>query len=165
MAGGGQPGLLRRLDRHGQARDVTVHHFVSDQDHDLKFLAHVIAKADEIREDLGSANELFDEAVHRRLVDGEALESVQRDLDRHVEAARGRGAIDADDTVATGTGEDSAAHDLEAIAAVTAPENRASRHALDKLGFRYRGLRSAYGVEGCCYYTLAAAAWRTIIRA
>ena len=51
---------------------------------------------------------------------------------------------------------------LETIAAVTDPENRASRRVLDKLGFRYRGLRSAYGVEGCCYYTLAAAAWRTI---
>ena len=29
-------------------------------------------KADEIREDLGSANELFDEAAHRRLVEGES---------------------------------------------------------------------------------------------
>ncbi len=61
-----------RLDRHGQARDVTVHHFVTDQDQDLAFLAHVIRKADEIREDLGSANELFDEAAHRRLVEGES---------------------------------------------------------------------------------------------
>ncbi|MCH7944438.1 MAG: DNA helicase [Armatimonadetes bacterium] len=106
-----------RLDRHGQARDVTVHHFVSDQDQDLKFLAHVIAKADEIREDLGSANELFDEAAHRRLVDGEDLESVQRELDRNVETVRGRATIDADDTVAVGAGEGEAGHDLEAIAA------------------------------------------------
>lgn len=59
-----------RIDRHGQARDVTVHHFISEQDQDLRFLAHVIGKADDIREDLGSANELFDEAAHRRLVDG-----------------------------------------------------------------------------------------------
>ncbi len=51
---------------------------------------------------------------------------------------------------------------LALIAAVTDPENRASRHVLDKLGFLYQGLRSAYGVEGCCYYTLAEAAWRTI---
>ncbi len=50
---------------------------------------------------------------------------------------------------------------LEIIAAVTDPENRASRQVLDKLGFLYRGLRSGYGVEGCCYYTLAEAAWRT----
>ncbi|MCH8155497.1 MAG: GNAT family N-acetyltransferase [Proteobacteria bacterium] len=51
---------------------------------------------------------------------------------------------------------------LARIAAVTDPENRASRRVLDKLGFLYQGLRSAYGVEGCCYYTLAEAAWRTI---
>ncbi len=38
---------------------------------------------------------------------------------------------------------------LELIAAVTDPENRASRRVLDKLGFLYQGLRSAYGVEGC----------------
>jgi superfamily II DNA or RNA helicase len=106
-----------RLDRHGQARDVTVHHFVSDQDQDLKFLAHIIAKADEIREDLGSANELFDEAAHRRLVNGEDLEVVQQELDRHVENARGRAAIDADDTAAAGAGKSDAGHDLEAIAA------------------------------------------------
>jgi hypothetical protein len=82
-----------RIDRHGQARDVTLHHFVSDQDQDLRFLAHIIAKAHDIREDLGSANELFDEASHRRLVEGESLASVQADLDLRIEAARGRAAF------------------------------------------------------------------------
>ncbi len=51
---------------------------------------------------------------------------------------------------------------LEAIAAITDPGNRASRRVLDKLGFLYQGRRSAYGVAGCRYYTLAEAAWRTI---
>ncbi len=51
---------------------------------------------------------------------------------------------------------------LELIAAVTDPENRASRRVLDKLGFLYQGLRSAYGVEGCRYYTLTEATWRAI---
>ncbi len=51
---------------------------------------------------------------------------------------------------------------LKLIAAVTDPENRASRRVLDKLGSLYQGLRSAYGVEGCRYYTLAEGAWRTI---
>jgi len=106
-----------RLDRHGQARDVTIHHFVSDRDHDLKFLAHVIAKADEIREDLGSTNELFDEAAHRRLVEGEALDVVQRDLDRRLQAARGRATIEADDTVHTGSDGSDAAHQLQGVAA------------------------------------------------
>ena len=71
-----------RLDRYGQARDVTVHHFVSDADPDLRFLGHVIRKADEIREDLGSVNEVFDRAVHRRLIQGEDESAVTTDLDR-----------------------------------------------------------------------------------
>lgn len=87
-----------RLDRHGQARDVTIHHFVSDDDQDLKFLAHVLKKADQIREDLGSANELFDEAAQRRLIEGESLQLVQLELDQRIEQARGRAAIEADDT-------------------------------------------------------------------
>ena len=106
-----------RLDRHGQARDVTVYHFVSDQDQDLSFLAHVLRKADEIREDLGSANELFDEAAHRRLVEGESAAAVQADLDRRVEGARGRAAIDADDTTDTGAEGRAAGDQLQALAA------------------------------------------------
>ena len=43
-----------RIDRYGQGRDVIVHHFVSDAQPDLRFLDHVIRKAYEIREDLGS---------------------------------------------------------------------------------------------------------------
>ena len=38
-----------RLDRYGQARDVCVHHFVSESDPDIHFLDLVIRKADEIR--------------------------------------------------------------------------------------------------------------------
>jgi len=106
-----------RVDRHGQGRDVTVHHFVTDQDQDLAFLAHVIRKADEIREDLGSANELFDEAAHRRLVEGESAAAVQADLDRRVAAARGRAAIDADDTIDTGAEGRAAGDQLQALGA------------------------------------------------
>ena len=84
-----------RLDRYGQARDVTVHHFLSDDDPDLKFLHHVIQKADEIREDLGSVNELFDTAAHKRLVEGEDLARVefklQHGLDEERERARDQG--------------------------------------------------------------------------
>ena len=61
-----------RLDRYGQARDVTVHHFDSSGDPDIRFLGRVIRKADEIRTDLGSANEVFDRAVRRRLIDGDS---------------------------------------------------------------------------------------------
>ena len=91
-----------RIDRYGQARDVTVHHFASSTDSDLCFLEHVILKADEIREDLGSVNEIFDRAVHRRLVRGEDAASVQADLDRGI-ATVGSADLAADATVATAT--------------------------------------------------------------
>ena len=92
-----------RLDRYGQARDVTVHHFVSDTDPDLRFLDHVVRKADDIREDLGSVNEVFDRAVHRRLVRGEDAADVQAGLDLAVEKARGRASFRGD-RAATWTG-------------------------------------------------------------
>ena len=85
-----------RLDRYGQARDVTVHYFLGNADPDLRFLAHVVKKADEIREDLGSVNEVFDRAAHRRLIQGEAAAPVIAELDRDLDAARRRGAPDAD---------------------------------------------------------------------
>ncbi len=70
-----------RLDRYGQSRDVTVHHFDSDADPDIKFLSHVIRKAEAIREDLGSANEIFDRVVRRRLIDGEDGNRIKQDLE------------------------------------------------------------------------------------
>ncbi len=106
-----------RVDRHGQARDVTIHHFVTEQDQDLKFLAHVIKKADEIREDLGSVNELFDEAAHRRLVEGESAATVQADLDRRIATARGRANVEADSTTDTGAEGRAAADQLAALSA------------------------------------------------
>ncbi len=106
-----------RLDRHGQARDVTVHYFVSDQDQDLAFLAHVVRKANDIREDLGSANELFDDAAHRRLVDGESAKEVQADLDRRIADASGRASFEADATTDTGDLGIAADQRLKALAA------------------------------------------------
>ena len=85
-----------RLDRYGQARDVTVHHFVSNADRNLRFFDHVIRKADDIREDLGSVNEVFDRAVHRRLIQGEDEGSVTTDLDRGINAARGSADLESD---------------------------------------------------------------------
>ena len=89
-----------RLDRYGQGRDVTVHHFVSEAVADLAFLDHVIRKADEIREDLGSLNEIFDRATHRRLIRGEDAATVQAELDASIQRARGTATIDADSAVA-----------------------------------------------------------------
>ncbi len=105
-----------RLDRHGQARDVTIHYFVSDQDQDLAFLAHLVRKANDIREDLGSANELFDDAAHRRLVDGESAKDVQAELDRRLKDASGRASFEADATIETAALGEAADQRLKALA-------------------------------------------------
>ena len=105
-----------RLDRYGQGRDVTVHHFVSEAVADLVFLDHVIRKADEIREDLGSLNEIFDRAVHRRLIRGEDPVAVQLELDLNIDKARGKSAIEADNAVKPPEGGTREAARLEAMA-------------------------------------------------
>ena len=52
-----------RVDRHGQTRDVTAFHFVSDQIQDLKFLSFIARKVNTVRGDLGSTGKVLDEAV------------------------------------------------------------------------------------------------------
>jgi SNF2-related domain/Helicase conserved C-terminal domain len=89
-----------RLDRHGQARDVVVHHFATDEDADLKFLAYVVRKAHTIREDLGSLGELFDAAFERRFIEHENAVDLERALDGAIERARGAADVPRDATVA-----------------------------------------------------------------
>jgi superfamily II DNA or RNA helicase len=84
-----------RLDRHGQARDVTVFHFTSDVDADMKFLGRVVQKVHQIREDLGSLGELFDAAFQRRFVDLGDSDLTADELDKEVERFRGKAEIPA----------------------------------------------------------------------
>jgi superfamily II DNA or RNA helicase len=79
-----------RLDRHGQARDVTVHHFVCEEQADLKFLAHVVAKVHTIREDLGSLGDVFDAAFERRFKYGDDERLVAADLDQEADSRKGK---------------------------------------------------------------------------
>jgi hypothetical protein len=108
-----------RLDRHGQARDVHVFHFASQEDADLKFLAYLITKVDQIREDLGATGELFDEATHRRLIQGEDVAEVQRALEGQIAQVKQLASIDADVTVSEdpATGRSNLRDKLEALAA------------------------------------------------
>ena len=62
-----------RVDRHGQDRDVFVHHFVSDQVADLKFLDFVAKKVDNVREDLGSVGNVLDEAIQEYFQTGKDI--------------------------------------------------------------------------------------------
>ena len=121
-----------RLDRYGQSRDVTVHHFVSDADPDLRFLGHVIRKADEIREDLGSVNEVFDRAVHRRLIQGEDEDAVTADLDQGIDATRGSGVLEVDAAaVAAAEEEAREAVSLDAMATEIDLDDHALRDTLE----------------------------------
>lgn len=85
-----------RLDRHGQARDVTVYHFTSEDDADLKFLAHVVNKVHQIREDLGSMGEIFDAAFEQRFLNQVDADLVTQQLDDDVARRRGQTDIPCD---------------------------------------------------------------------
>jgi hypothetical protein len=76
-----------RLDRHGQARDVRVHHFTCETDADLRFLGKVLKKVENVRNDLGSVNELFDAAFKRRMIELQREEDIFGDLDAAIENA------------------------------------------------------------------------------
>lgn len=89
-----------RLDRHGQAQDVTVYHFTSEDDADLAFLARVVGKVDQIREDLGSMGEVFDAAFQRRFADLDDADRTWADLDAATAARRDRAKIPQDPVIA-----------------------------------------------------------------
>jgi len=78
-----------RIDRHGQSRDVTIFHFTSDDDADLSFVARVLSKVNDIREDLGSVGELFDAAFQRRMMELNEDTDVLGDLDQQIASRRG----------------------------------------------------------------------------
>lgn len=77
-----------RIDRHGQSRDVTIYHFTSDDDADLNFVARVLSKVNDIREDLGSVGELFDAAFQRRMMELNEDSEVLENLDQQIESRR-----------------------------------------------------------------------------
>lgn len=78
-----------RIDRHGQSRDVTIFHFTSDDDSDLQFVARVLTKVNDIREDLGSVGELFDAAFQRRMLELNEEGDVLGNLDQQIATRRG----------------------------------------------------------------------------
>ena len=71
-----------RVDRHGQARDVTAFHFASDEDEDTKFLDYVVRKVDQVRDDLGSVGDVIDRALEERFSAEDVAES---ELDRRID--------------------------------------------------------------------------------
>ncbi|WP_435079419.1 DISARM system SNF2-like helicase DrmD [Halococcus sp. AFM35] len=73
-----------RVDRHGQERDVGIFHYTSDEQADQRFLAYVLNKVNEARDDLGSVGTVIDSGVQRRFWGG-----IEQDtLDDRVERVR-----------------------------------------------------------------------------
>ncbi len=58
-----------RLDRHGQARDVAIFHFSSEDDESLRFMGRLLAKRSQIREDRIMADPLFSEAIEAHFLE------------------------------------------------------------------------------------------------
>jgi superfamily II DNA or RNA helicase len=88
-----------RLDRHGQARDVFVHHFTSSDDHDLDFIAKIVGKVHQIRTDLGATGEIFSRGFERRFIEGEADRNLFDSIAAEADRRRARTQIERDDTV------------------------------------------------------------------
>lgn len=100
-----------RLDRHGQARDVFVHHFTSTDDHDLAFLARIVEKVHQIRTDLGATGEIFARGFERRFIEGESAVGLFESIAAEADRRRARTQVDRDSTA------------TPARAAIPAPES------------------------------------------
>ena len=70
-----------RLDRHGQARDVTIFHFDSLDDASVRFLGKVLAKRSQTREDRVATDDLFSAAILSHFENNERPEDVESTLD------------------------------------------------------------------------------------
>jgi len=54
-----------RVSRHGQMRDVYIHYFRCDEEEDMDFLFRVAEKVEQVRQDLGSVERIFEAAIQR----------------------------------------------------------------------------------------------------
>jgi len=75
-----------RLDRHGQARDVTVLHFDSLDDASVRFLGKVLAKRSQTREDRVATDDLFANAILSHFEHDESPERVEAELDMRLKS-------------------------------------------------------------------------------
>lgn len=91
-----------RIDRYGQSRDVTVSHFISDDDADLAFMAFIAAKVHQIRHDLGATGEVIDAAVQRRLIQAVSDTDLRLELERDLARLAGATEMPHDATARSG---------------------------------------------------------------
>lgn len=75
-----------RLDRHGQARDVTVFHFDSLDDDSVRFLGKVLAKRSQTREDRVATDDLFASAILSHFENDESPQRVEAELNMRLKS-------------------------------------------------------------------------------
>lgn len=121
-----------RLDRHGQARDVFVHHFTSADDHDLAFLARIVEKVHQIRTDLGATGEIFARGFERRFIEGETTAGLFEAIAAEADRRRARTQVDRDDTATPSSAKTPAPEaDLAALAREIDYDPATLRHTLE----------------------------------
>jgi hypothetical protein len=75
-----------RVSRYGQVRDAFVHYFRSDEDEDMEFLFKVAQKVEQVRQDLGSVERIFDAAIQRHFQGRRtSMHEVGRFVDQQIE--------------------------------------------------------------------------------
>ncbi|MCA9787459.1 MAG: DISARM system SNF2-like helicase DrmD [Candidatus Cloacimonetes bacterium] len=77
-----------RLDRHGQERDVTVYHFDSSDDASMSFLAKVLRKRSQTREDRVATDEIFSAAILAHFESEEDASHSESRLDQALASAQ-----------------------------------------------------------------------------
>jgi len=75
-----------RLDRHGQERDVTIHHFDSTDDASMRFMGKVLRKRSQTREDRVATDELFARAILEHFEMDEDPDEVEERLAQSIAA-------------------------------------------------------------------------------
>lgn len=76
-----------RLDRLGQPRDVTIHHFSSADDASQRFMGRLLGKRSQIREDRIWADPLFSEAIEAHFATEEPTDALLFKLDEALDSA------------------------------------------------------------------------------
>jgi superfamily II DNA or RNA helicase len=105
-----------RLDRHGQERDVHIFHFDSNDDASMRFMARVLRKRSQTREDRVVTDEIFADAILAHFEHDEDSTQSESRLERVIDGAKQANAELVDDlpTGAALPGKDDAAR-LDAL--------------------------------------------------
>ena len=128
-----------RVSRHGQIRDVQVHYFRCDQVEDSEFLAKIAKKVQQVEEDLGSVERVFDIALQDHL---KGRKTTDEELDRKIAHQREKDLTRKDLGLTTGDQIESSAQRAQELLESTQDRLGISPESLIRI------LRSAIEIEG-----------------